>query len=56
MEGNWPDYVFAKDYTLMPLEELKTNIDQNKHLPGLPSAQTIENDGGYHLGEMQKSY
>ncbi|MBL0053579.1 MAG: hypothetical protein IPP29_19845 [Bacteroidetes bacterium] len=54
LEGNWPDYVFAKDYTLMPLEELKTNIDQNKHLPGLPSAQTIENDGGYHLGEMQK--
>lgn len=54
LEGNWPDYVFDKNYDLMPLDELKNNLRENKHLPGLPSAKTIEADGGYHLGEMQK--
>lgn len=28
----WPDYVFEKDYKLMPLLELETYIKQNKHL------------------------
>ncbi|MEO8149938.1 MAG: hypothetical protein ABI723_20025 [Bacteroidia bacterium] len=54
LEGSWPDYVFDKGYSLMPLEELKNNLNENKHLPGLPSAKTVEADGGYHVGEMQK--
>jgi hypothetical protein len=46
-----PDYVFATDYQLQPLNELKTYIDQNKHLPEVPSAAAMEADG-INLGEM----
>ncbi len=53
LETNWPDYVFADDYKLMPLEELKAHIEKNNHLPGLPSAETVEADGGYNVGELQ---
>jgi len=34
---NWPDYVFGKDYKLTTLNELKTYIDKNHHLPEIPS-------------------
>jgi hypothetical protein len=51
--ANWPDYVFKKDYTLPSLTDVKTYIDQNQHLPEIPSAQQIEKDG-VNLGEMNK--
>jgi hypothetical protein len=51
--ANWPDYVFADDYKLMSLEELEQSIQANNHLPGLPSAAEIE-DNGLMLGDMQK--
>lgn len=51
--GSWPDYVFKKDYHLMSLDNLEQSINENGHLPGLPSAQEIETDG-IHLGTMQK--
>lgn len=50
---NWPDYVFAEDYKLMSLAELEKSIEQNNHLPGLPSAAEIE-ENGLSLGDMQK--
>jgi hypothetical protein len=46
-----PDYVFDKDYKLCSLEEIKNYIDQNKHLPGVPSAKEMEKNG-VQLGEM----
>ncbi len=46
-----PDYVFEKDYPLTSLEELKIYIDQHKHLPEVPSAQMMEEDG-INLKEM----
>jgi len=46
-----PDYVFEKDYNLPSLEEIKTYIDQNKHLPEVPSAKEMEANG-VNLGEM----
>jgi len=46
-----PDYVFANNYQLQPLNELKTYIDQNKHLPEVPSAAAMEANG-INLGEM----
>jgi len=49
--ANWPDYVFKNDYTLPSLADVKTYIDQNQHLPGVPSAQELEKDG-LNLGEM----
>ena len=46
-----PDYVFEKDYPLTSLSELKTYIDQNKHLPEIPSAKEME-ENGINLKEM----
>jgi len=46
-----PDYVFENDYKLMPLAELETYLRQNKHLPEIPSAKTME-EKGVELKEM----
>jgi len=43
--GCWPDYVFASDYQLQSLESLKIFIEKERHLPGIPSANEIEEDG-----------
>jgi hypothetical protein len=48
-----PDYVFAKNYTLKSLDEVEDFIKKNNHLPGIPSAKTIETNG-LSVGEMQK--
>lgn len=50
---DWPDYVFGKDHTLMSLSDLKAYIDQNSHLPEVPSAQDVE-ENGINVVEMQK--
>lgn len=52
LEANWPDYVFGKDYKLLPLEDLETKINADKHLPGIPSAGEMK-ESGIMLGEMQ---
>ena len=49
----WPDYVFSSKYNLMPLHELEKSINDQKHLPGIPSAKEVENDG-IQVGEMQR--
>jgi hypothetical protein len=49
----FPDYVFKKDYQLMSLENLARYIADNKHLPNVPSAATVEKDGA-NLGELSK--
>jgi hypothetical protein len=41
----WPDYVFAPEYKLMPLKELEIFIKNNKHLPGVHSANKIKEEG-----------
>ncbi|NER12986.1 hypothetical protein GWK08_06015 [Leptobacterium flavescens] len=46
-----PDYVFANDYDLRTLEELQKYIQQNKHLPNIPSAVEMEANG-VELGIM----
>ncbi len=50
--GTFPDYVFAKDYKLMPLNELENFITQNKHLPNINTAADVK-ENGLSLGEMQ---
>ena len=35
------------------MEELEKYVDENKHLPNIPSAKEIEKDG-QHLGEIQR--
>lgn len=47
----WPDYVFEKDYKLPTLNEVEKYIELNKHLPNVPSAATI-NQQGYETTEM----
>ncbi|WP_421876495.1 hypothetical protein [Marinoscillum sp.] len=47
----WPDYVFAEDYDLMSLAEISHYIADNKHLPGMPSAEEVAKEG-VALGKM----
>jgi len=47
----WPDYVFDKNYTLGSLNDIEQYINTHKHLPGVPSAGDIH-DNGVKLGEM----
>lgn len=49
---NWPDYVFADDYDLMPLAELEASIREKRHLPGIPPAAEVEANG-LAVGAMQ---
>ncbi|MES2796956.1 MAG: hypothetical protein V4683_13385 [Bacteroidota bacterium] len=51
--AGWPDYVFAKNYKLKPLEEVENFIKLNNHLPNIPSAQVIDKEG-LEVGEMQR--
>jgi len=43
--ANWSDFVFAKDYTLMPLAKVEDYVNANKHLPAIPSAKQVAEDG-----------
>ncbi len=49
----WPDYVFAKDYQLLPLEELEKSIKATSHLPNIPAASEVEKNG-FDLGDMNR--
>lgn len=43
--GNWADYVFNNDYSLMPLNEVEAFVKENKHLPNVPSAAEMVKNG-----------
>jgi trimeric autotransporter adhesin len=45
LRTNWPDYVFNNDYPLQPLSEIENFIKLNKHLPGIPSAEHVKQEG-----------
>ena len=49
---NFPDYVFEKDYGLPSIKEMESYIDINKHLPNIPSAKEVA-ENGLNLAEMQ---
>lgn len=44
-QTTWPDYVFAPDYILLPLKDLETYINENKHLPDVLSAKEVKMNG-----------
>lgn len=48
----WADYVFEEDYPLMNLEDLESYIDENGHLPGMPTAAEVA-EQGIDIGEIQ---
>lgn len=45
VETNWADFVFADDYKLMSLDKVEDFIEENNHLPGVPSAKSISENG-----------
>jgi hypothetical protein len=51
--GNWPDFVFMENYNLRSLEELKSFITLNGHLPDVPSAEEVKEEG-VDVYEMNK--
>ncbi len=40
-----PDYVFAPEYRRGDLDSVRTYIEKNHHLPGVPSAKEIKEEG-----------
>lgn len=50
---DWPDYVFTKDYKLPTLTTIEQSIKENGHLPTMPSAKEIE-DNGFTVTDMTK--
>ncbi|MFT3868481.1 MAG: hypothetical protein QM715_08285 [Nibricoccus sp.] len=49
---NWSDHIFGKDYKLAPLSEVEQHIEQQGHLPGVPSAKEVAANG-VSIGDMQ---
>lgn len=49
----WADYVFDKNYKLMNLTDVEDFISNKGHLPNVPSAKEVK-ENGIELGEMAK--
>lgn len=47
----WSDFVFENNYDLRTLEEVEQHINENGHLPEIPSEAEVK-DNGINLGEM----
>ena len=52
VETTGADFVFADDYHLRPLSEVKAFISENKHLPEIQSAQEMQ-ENGVSVSELQ---
>lgn len=50
---NWPDYVFKPTYNLLSLNDVKSYIKENHHLPDIPSEKEVIKEG-INLGDMNK--
>ena len=53
VKTGWADYVFDSSYELKPLTAVANYIQENKHLPNIPSAEEVSRNG-IALGEMNK--
>ncbi len=51
LSSDWADYVFNKNYQLKPLKEVEKFINRNGHLPNVPSAKEIK-ENGLELGNI----
>ena len=45
VETGWSDFVFEEDYALPSLNQVESYIKENKHLPDIPSAKEVGEDG-----------
>ena len=52
VETSGADFVFAEDYQLRPLSEVKAFVEENKHLPEIKSAQEMQ-ENGVSVSELQ---
>jgi hypothetical protein len=43
--STWPDYVFKTNYRLLSLSEVEAYIKKFQHLPDVPSASDVQNNG-----------
>ena len=43
--NNAADYVFDEDYQMKSLSEIEAFVKENKHLPGIPSAAEMSENG-----------
>ncbi|PXX95009.1 hypothetical protein DF185_22795 [Marinifilum breve] len=48
---SWSDFVFKEDYQLKDLKEVESFIEENKHLPDIPSEKEVL-ENGIAVGEM----
>ncbi|MBU7569433.1 MAG: hypothetical protein KAF41_02170 [Flavobacterium sp.] len=53
LQADWADYVFSDSYKLKSLEEVEKYIEDNGHLPNVPSAKQVKEEG-IELGEITK--
>jgi len=51
-QSTWPDYVFNRKYELLSLQQVEQYIAENNHLPEVPSAEDVKENGS-DLGDMQ---
>lgn len=51
-QSGWPDYVFEPSYVLPTLQQLEIFVKEHKHLPDIPSASEVE-EQGIDLGQNQ---
>ena len=51
LSGDWADNVFSDHYKLQPLHEVEQFIKTYKHLPNIPSATEV-NQNGINLADM----
>lgn len=49
--ADWADYVFEENYELKTLNEVRNFVEANKHLPNVPSATEMVNNG-LNVAEM----
>lgn len=48
-DGGWCDYVFNDDYELISLDSLRLYINDFGHLPNIPSAEFVNEQGSFSL-------
>lgn len=51
VEADWADFVFKEDYQLRSLSEVEDFINENKHLPEIPTEEDVK-ENGISVGEM----
>lgn len=52
-QNSWSDFVFNEDYNLREIREVEDFISVNKHLPDVPSAKQVQEEG-YSQHDMNK--